>query len=533
MIIPQSDFRLYKDVGWNSDYKHTLWFHSAGAQISYFASKQSYQFENLTYVRQEYTVAIPGSADNYYDCNYCSFLNAGYGQKRFYAFVTGVSYINDDTTHISFEIDLIQTWLFELSIGKCFVEREHVSDDTIGKHTVPENLPFGDLVVLTYATYKLNPVAVLRYAKEGVVGRDQFVNNIYDPLTTVVTSDTSELRTALRDVQEAPERIAMFKMGVGDGTQTIGIGRTGTVFRFSGDEYTPVNKKLYTYPYTAITIDDFGTNAQTYKWEDFDDAMSVTFQLQNGSEPYPYARVIPNNYKGMTSATNYQLVKTDFPDCPYIIDNFRAWMSSVGAKQAIAMDVAVKQNTVANISDFVGNLTGGAGSLGQLAQGNVGGALSTAATAEGNRFMRRVNREMREYQLEAQKRSNAVDQEYAWTHGTSAGGQIGGGNIGWIAGDIGWRLTSQCIKPEYARIIDDFFTRFGYKVNRYKVPNLFSRSTFNYVKTVDSNIGGAVPTYVSDAVSKIFDAGITIWHTNQIGNYSLTNAITGKEGANG
>lgn len=531
MIIPQSDFKLYKDVGWNNDYKHTLWFSNIAQQISYFERKRAYVFDRLTYVRQTGEVSIEGSADNYYDCNYCSFLNAGYGEKRFYAFVTGVNYINDNTTLITFEVDLIQTWLFDLQIGKCFVDREHVSDDTIGKHTVPEGIPFGDLVTLTFANYSMNPIAVLRYAKEGVVGREEFVNNIYDPLTTVATSDSGALRDALRDVQEAPERIAMFKMGVGDNNQTLGMGRTATIFKFAGDEYTPVNKKLYTYPYTCITVDDYGTNAQTYKWEDFDDPLSVTFALNSGSEPYPYARIVPQNYKGMLSATNYQLVKTDFPDCPYIIDNFRAWISSVGAKQSIAMDVAVKQNTVANLSDFVGNLTSGAGAVGNLAQGNVGGAISSAASAEGGRIMRIANRELREYQLEAQQRSNAVDQEYAWTHGTSAGGQIGGGNIGWITGDIGWRVTSQCIKPEYARIIDDFFTRFGYKVNRYKVPNLFSRGVFNYVKTVDSNIGGNVPTYVSNAVSKIFDAGITIWHSDQIGNYSAENYITGMEGS--
>ena len=54
---------------------------------------------------------------------------------------------------------------------------------------------------------------------------------------------------------------------------------------------------------------------------------------------------------------------------------------------------------------------------------------------------------------------------------------------------------------------------------------------FNYVKTVDSNIGGNVPTYVSNAVSKIFDAGITIWHSDRIGDYSAENYITGMEGS--
>lgn len=531
MIVPQTDFRLYKGVGWNNDYKHTLWFATQGAQISYMETKKAYQFADFSYIRQSGGVRVEGAADLYYDCNYCSFLNMGYGQKRFYAFVSGVEYVNDDTTLIYFEVDLIQTWLFEFSIGRCFVEREHVSDDTIGMHTVPENLPFGDAVTLSTAEYKYNPTVIVKYAGDAYSG--SIVNNVYDPLVT--EDDPSAIASLLSDLAETPEKVAMIKMGAQPSTNNFGIARTASIFSFNGDSYTPVNKKLFTYPYTALVLDDFGGNSQMFKWEDFADPLSVAFEIRAETRPIPFISATPKSYKNNTTATMYMVVKTDFPDCPFVIDNFRAWLSSVGAKQSIGYQAMLQQQTVASVGEIVGIVNSAVGdtanAVGSVAAGGVPSLAGSAVT--GSVVNRMLNERTREISRDTAKQNMSVDFSYAETHGTSIGGQFGGTIVPWAMGLIGWRLQSVAIKPEYARIIDDFFTRFGYRVDRYKVPNLFSRSRFNFIKTKDCNIGGNVPSYVSTAISAIFDSGITIWHTNDIGNYSMVNPTTGREGTDG
>ena len=43
-----------------------------------------------------------------------------------------------------------------------------------------------------------------------------------------------------------------------------------------------------------------------------------------------------------------------------------------------------------------------------------------------------------------------------------------------------------CIKREYAEIIDNFFSKFGYKTLQIKVPNITGRSNWNYVKTIEA-----------------------------------------------
>lgn len=57
-----------------------------------------------------------------------------------------------------------------------------------------------------------------------------------------------------------------------------------------------------------------------------------------------------------------------------------------------------------------------------------------------------------------------------------------------------------------------YFTRYGYKVNELKVPDLRSRTWFNFIKTIDIEIVGNVTNVVKDSIKKMFNRGVTIWH---------------------
>lgn len=58
-----------------------------------------------------------------------------------------MDYINDNCTHIHIELDVFQTYQFDFIYKQCFVEREHVNDDTIGLHTQPESIEHGDYIM--------------------------------------------------------------------------------------------------------------------------------------------------------------------------------------------------------------------------------------------------------------------------------------------------------------------------------------------------------------------------------------------------
>lgn len=69
---------------------------------------------------------ILGSYDELIKYNYCMYQNKNYSNKWFYAFITGMRYVNDNTTFINIQTDVWQTWQFDLVFKRSFVEREMI-----------------------------------------------------------------------------------------------------------------------------------------------------------------------------------------------------------------------------------------------------------------------------------------------------------------------------------------------------------------------------------------------------------------------
>ena len=140
-IAPNSIIKIMHNVPLDDTYNHTIKFASLSAQQTYFnsASVIKYTLDKQSYQRVERgKMRVEILSDNLYDCNYLAFQNTSFGTKWFYAFITSVEYVNDVTSEISFEIDVMQSFLFDVTVGSCFVEREHVTNDTIGANTIAE-----------------------------------------------------------------------------------------------------------------------------------------------------------------------------------------------------------------------------------------------------------------------------------------------------------------------------------------------------------------------------------------------------------
>ena len=150
-IVPNTNVKILHNVPLENTYDHTLYFANATAQYNYFASMVKKNCVNYTYQRvNKGTMRVEGKADNYYDCNYLMFQNTSFGTKWFYAFINSVEYINNETTEITFEIDVIQTWLFDAHVEECFIERQHSLSDAIGDNIVPETVNCGEYVFNDY-----------------------------------------------------------------------------------------------------------------------------------------------------------------------------------------------------------------------------------------------------------------------------------------------------------------------------------------------------------------------------------------------
>lgn len=146
-INPNTDIYLCRDVQCDPDYRHTYYFGTAAAQLAFFTAKVKRAFDKNTYQRVRRGVCRIGCpADDLYDCNYLFFRNTAYGNKIFYAFVRNVEYVNDDVCDVFYEIDVIQTYLFDIVFDECFVERQTAETDGFGEHLEAESVEFGPIV---------------------------------------------------------------------------------------------------------------------------------------------------------------------------------------------------------------------------------------------------------------------------------------------------------------------------------------------------------------------------------------------------
>ena len=507
-IEPATNIRLLHNVPLDTSYDHTIYFSSASAQSSYFIGLTKYSLASQTYQRvQRGRARVQYKADDLYDCNYMMFQNANYGTKWFYAFITGVEFVNNITSEITFEIDVMQTWFFDCSPDYCFVEREHVDNDAIGSHIEPEPVSLGEYVMNGYTALgtALQPLAV--YVM--IVDEDEDPNGtLYDGIYGGATlfaynsDDIEGIKAKLSEYLQKPDAIVGMYMApviatgsvIPDGGKQIEYSDAAYTLSYSGDAitsgtalngYVPKNNKLYTYPYSFFHIDNASGAELNLRYEFFTDltpkcdiSVPMTMPIQCTLRPKGYKGSNDNTYNAESiSLTNY-------PMCSWSTDAFKAWLA---------------QNAIPIGAELIKSAAGGAifGGIGGTVGGLVGGV------------------------------ANALSQGYqASIQADIARGSINNGNGNVAAGKQLFYGGRASITQDYAMMIDDFFTMYGYAVRRCKVPNRSARPHWNYVKTIGCCITGSVPADDMRKICGIYDAGITFWKNgSEVGNYSLNNSL--------
>ena len=91
--------------------------------------------------------------------------------------------------------------------------------------------------------------------------------------------------------------------------------------------------------------------------------------------------------------------------------------------------------------------------------------------------------------------------------------------------NYGWDLRKMHMRPENLKSLDDFFSRFGYKVMVTETPTLKNRPVWDYIKTLDTDIAGQVPLADLEEIKAKFERGITFWHNAAtFGDYTQDNS---------
>ena len=498
-VTPTSNVSILKAISWNLDRKHVRVFAGATAKTAlynYMVFHAKYSYTDFTYVREQQAIRVPRKLDDLYDCNYIMYQNEGFGNKWFYAFITGKKFYNSEMTEISFEIDDFTTWFYDCNVPTCYVEREHVADDTIGAHTLDEGLGTGELVPIeTYNRFwdkqlsnpdpwgrgfnlvlQVKPtLAGALMIGDGLQWNESQITPIQDTFDIDDATSIANIRTFIHNYSLTGCEISrgyMYPKEFDDGNKAIDVSGNGIkrptkyyyYFKETTDSYTPKNNKLFTYPYTKLVVSTHEGKSKEYKWENTTTG-KVDFRLIMNKTNVPSCALYPTNLFSTVATT--KLCNTDA--------------------------VTINEFPEVNLGQYKNLLENGINLASSLATGNFLGVISNATGLA----------------TQTQNKDNSTT----------------GNNLALKYRHIGFTFQVMGLTAENAKIIDSYLSRFGYKVNQIKVPELYSRKSWNYVKTKEIDISGNIPADSAQAINDMFNSGVTLWHINDVGNFSADNSI--------
>ena len=117
MTYPTTEIVLCRNVPLDNSYDHQITFSTKQAQAAYFYSTAYKVIPDNSYQRVMLDrLRIQCSIGEAMSCNYLYFTNNSHENKTIYAFITGWEYVNEVTTEITYEIDVFQTFWFDIHI---------------------------------------------------------------------------------------------------------------------------------------------------------------------------------------------------------------------------------------------------------------------------------------------------------------------------------------------------------------------------------------------------------------------------------
>lgn len=544
-VTPSGTLYLCK-VPLESDYKNQITFADYNAQLNYFQTTVKHTLTDYTYIKENETIVVYIPKDQIATCNYMYYVNTGFdfnGQsyaKTYFCFITKLEYVNENATRIYYQTDCFQTWLPNIVYNRCFVEREHTNDDSVGANTLPEGLETGEYICSNYYRYTefTNLVYVLSCTLDGINQSssdykygDSFgnvyngifgANTLYSISSDEYVPDTEYVQGALVRISKAgqadsitglflaPANLVSLSskrdyfdfLGKVNGSSAPYEATADSSIQYDFQGYYPRNNKLLTYPYNYLLISNLQGQNAIYHYEDFSNPDQIQFLIEGVLCPGCSIRCSPMNYKGVNYNRDEGITLGKFPICSYPVDMYTNWLTqnsvNIGGINVSSDDI--------NIGTSISNTA--MGIVTSALTGEITGGLS--ASQQG-------------YQ---QIMSSVIAKKQHSLMPVQARGNLNSGDVITAGKDNTFHFYKMTIKPEYARVIDDFFSMYGYLTNRVKVPNINGRQNWNYVKTINCNFDGDIPDEHLSVIRQMFDNGVTLWHNpNNIYRYDLSNNI--------
>ena len=553
-IVPDGVVQFYGDLGLSPNYENTLYFSSVSAKDNYFSGLTPITTATaLTYSRAERGfIRVEKPMSTMINVGYMRFKNTSFENKWFYAFVKNVEYINNITTQVNFELDVMMTWMGTFQLHQCFVERQHTLSDAIGSNIASEGLALGNYVTETETWYPPSSYVVMLYKTYNkdkdesdplnptLQPTDALTQGTYVPIISFAYPLDSTNFQALQGyldrltVENRIDEVIALKL-VPEEWTTLGANvphRANNIqiakpySQIGGSSYVPKNNKLFTFPFKYLEVDNCEGQKSVYKYEYFNhvpDMASVgtcNFDvLGTACTPEVNVMCVPLSYNNEARAYDESITMKDFPALAWNVDAYKAY-------------IAQRDSTM--FGDLLAPLVAG-GVLGAV-QGAVQGGVATASVpgaiggAIGGALLGSSQSAMANFGHGAsgQLLSDTLNE----LRGNDLPARMPNETRGTLSSNLmvqdrkkGFWFRYKSITKNYAIMIDDFFTMYGYAIRQVMTPRMDARPNWTYVKTRGCTVHGNLPADDGARIENIFDSGVRFWRNhNNIGNYSLPNA---------
>lgn len=540
MSTPQSKIYICSGVRLDNRYEHSIYFATATAQEEYFAGKVCTTFSAYSFLRKSWSIKVQATMEYAKVWSYLYFRN-GTG-KVYYYFINNIEYVNDNTVELFLELDVLQTYLFDFTLLPSFIERQHTTTDVIGEHTVEEGLDVGELTCSGYENLDPGKLCIMIMCTtnpnatteaQAVPALPYMYNRVFSGIKFwAVHPDRwaswgNQMET-LDEIGKTDSIVAMWmyplglvKLGgeatwtgddlavpvAGAVSQTEALVVHGFNKRLSNlDGYVPKNKKLFCYPYNfAYCTTNNGVSA-VYRYERFD-GDQMAFSLSGSLSPEGGVHMTPRNYNGLGYNYHEGMNLDGFPTCAWDSDTYKLWLA---------------QNQGGN---FMGYATGALKIVGGVGAAIASGAMTATGVGAvpgiagaGAGIATAVSGAQQIAGMLAQNHDKEVVPPQA--HGSHSSSVNITNNM------HAFTFYYKSVTAETARMLDDYFTMYGYRLNRVQTPNIHARPSFTYVKTVGCNMQGNLCNADLTRIQSIFDKGVTFWKNgDRIADYTQTNTV--------
>lgn len=545
MSAKDGECRLLQNIALNNTYEHTIYFANESAQEAFFKSKtkSGMVFHNLSHT-QIYSgkIRLPTNPDGLYNCNYMMCRNAN---KWIYSFITAVNYINDATAEILFEIDCIQTWLFNFSFQQCFVERMHVLSDSRWAWLAPEPIQPVEMRYLSmknvgnhswrkhYLVYSGYSYDAISSPPKWVKASGYVVNQTYQASDLYLAKNEEELQKIINKLKNASDSpiytIQVIPAFLGN---TLTRVETSTnqyevlknpnyVTKVSGNlsfnhskigTYTPKNNKLFNYPYYGLYVTNQQGINEVYDFAFFDNKSTIPYTIYGDTTPNNSCVLKIGNYKS-NGGHDFDIQLGQSPQAQYNNDSYKQYelnqaqikvsgtLSAVSDAQQIASSA-----TSGAIEGFaVGGAAGAVGGAIASAGGNIISGITNALNT-----MAQLDFSSQQYQMQPPAIHNL----------------IGNSDLSYKANFEKPKYGIRAMKLDALKRLDNFLDVYGYQINAITKPNRSGRKAWNYVKTANCCVNGTLPAWANSVICRAHNSGITYWKNgNNIGNYNQDNTL--------